>query len=414
MALTDTFTKNAKHSGSSAGDKHTDGGGMYLHVTASGKYWRMAYRMHGKQKTLSIGVYPAVSLAQAREVRKRAKEQLAEGIDPSVAKQDEKQATKTAAANTYEAVAREFHQLKASGWSEGHAYKWLRMTEQYLFPALGAKPIHKLKAKAVLDALRKVEAKGILSTAHDLQQMAGQVFRYAVQTGLIDQNPVPDLKGALQPHVAKHFPAVVDPVQVGQLLRAMDSYGGAPATKAALKLSAMFFQRPGNIRTLEWTWVDLDKAMLTKPPANMKRVLNDKVNGKPHYIPLATQAMAVLQEIKHLTGDGLYVFPGARSSKRPMSENTVNAALKRLDFGEDHVAHGFRAMAKTMIAERMVGIPDALVDAQLGHGKKGPLGGAYDRADYLEQRRAMMQTWADYLDQLRTGAQVIQLHEKVA
>ena len=409
MALTDTFIKNAKYSGKPAGDKHSDGGGLYLHVKAAGKYWRLAYRIHGKQKTLYVGVYPAVSLAQAREARKRAKEQLAQGIDPSTAKQEEKIATRAAVANTYESVAREFHQLKAPGWSEGHAYKWLRMTEQYLFPVLGSKPIDKIKAKAVLDALRKVEAKGILSTAHDLQQMAGQVFRYAVQTGRIEQNPVPDLKGALQPHVAKHFAAVVEPVQAGQLLRAIDGYSGSPLTTAALQLSALFFQRPGNIRAMEWAWVDLDKAMLTIPPANMKRVLHDKVNGKPHYIPLARQAVAILQEVRHLTGGGLYVFPSARSTKRPMSENTINAALKRLDFGDDHVAHGFRAMARTMIAERMGGIPDAMVEAQLGHGKSGPLGSAYDRADYLEQRRAMMQTWADYLDTLRTGAQVIPL-----
>jgi integrase len=409
MALTDTFIKNAKYSGKPAGDKHSDGGGLYLHVKAAGKYWRLAYRIHGKQKTLYVGVYPAVSLAQAREARKRAKEQLAQGIDPSTAKQEEKIATRAAVANTYESVAREFHQLKAPGWSEGHAYKWLRMTEQYLFPVLGSKPIDKIKAKAVLDALRKVEAKGILSTAHDLQQMAGQVFRYAVQTGRIEQNPVPDLKGALQPHVAKHFAAVVEPVQAGQLLRAIDGYSGSPLTTAALQLSALFFQRPGNIRAMEWAWVDLDKAMLTIPPANMKRVLHDKVNGKPHYIPLARQAVAILQEVRHLTGGGLYVFPSARSTKRPMSENTINAALKRLDFGDDHVAHGFRAMARTMIAERMGGIPDAMVEAQLGHGKSGPLGSAYDRADYLEQRHAMMQTWADYLDTLRTGAQVIPL-----
>ena len=343
MALTDTFIKNAKYSGKPAGDKHSDGGGLYLHVKAAGKYWRLAYRIHGKQKTLYVGVYPAVSLAQAREARKRAKEQLAQGIDPSSAKQEEKIATRAAVANTYESVAREFHQLKAPGWSEGHAYKWLRMTEQYLFPVLGSKPIDKIKAKAVLDALRKVEAKGILSTAHDLQQMAGQVFRYAVQTGRIEQNPVPDLKGALQPHVAKHFAAVVEPVQAGQLLRAIDGYSGSPLTTAALQLSALFFQRPGNIRAMEWAWVDLDKAMLTIPPANMKRVLHDKVNGKPHYIPLARQAVAILQEVRHLTGGGLYVFPSARSTKRPMSENTINAALKRLDFGDDHVAHGFRA-----------------------------------------------------------------------
>ena len=410
MALTDTFTKTVKHSGKPAGDKHCDGGGMYLHVKAAGKYWRMAYRIHDKQRTLYIGVYPAVSLAQAREARKRAKELLAQDIDPSTAKREEKHAAKLAASNTYESVAREFHQLKAPGWSAVHSNKWLRQNELYLFPVLGEKPLESIKPKDVLAALRKVEAKGILSTAHDLQQMAGQVFRYAVQTGRIEQNPVPDLKGALQPHVAKNFAAVVDPAQVGAMLRAIEDYSGSPVTKAALQLSALLFQRPGNIRAMEWEWIDLDKATMTIPPADMKRLLIEKLNGKPHYVPLARQAVAILRALQPLTGSGRYVLPNVRSAQRPMSEVTVNAALKRMDYGtHQHVPHGFRAMARTMIAERMVGIPAELVEAQLAHGKKGALGSAYDRAEYMEQRRAMMQTWADYLDTLRTGAQVIPL-----
>ena len=410
MALTDTFTKTVKHSGKPAGDKHSDGGGMYLHVKAAGKYWRMAYRIHDKQRTLYIGVYPAVSLAQAREARKRAKELLAQDIDPSTAKREEKHAAKLAASNTYESVAREFHQLKAPGWSAVHSNKWLRQNELYLFPVLGEKPLESIKPKDVLAALRKVEAKGILSTAHDLQQMAGQVFRYAVQTGRIEQNPVPDLKGALQPHVAKNFAAVVDPAQVGAMLRAIEDYSGSPVTKAALQLSALLFQRPGNIRAMEWEWIDLDKATMTIPPADMKRLLIEKLNGKPHYVPLARQAVAILRALQPLTGSGRYVLPNVRSAQRPMSEVTVNAALKRMDYGtHQHVPHGFRAMARTMIAERMVGIPAELVEAQLAHGKKGALGSAYDRAEYMEQRRAMMQTWAEYLDTLRTGAQVIPL-----
>lgn len=410
MALTDTFTKTVKHSGKPAGDKHSDGGGMYLHVKAAGKYWRMAYRIHDKQRTLYIGVYPAVSLAQAREARKRAKELLAQDIDPSTAKREEKHAAKLAASNTYESVAREFHQLKAPGWSAVHSNKWLRQNELYLFPVLGEMPLESIKPKDVLAALRKVEAKGILSTAHDLQQMAGQVFRYAVQTGRIEQNPVPDLKGALQPHVAKNFAAVVDPAQVGAMLRAIEDYSGSPVTKAALQLSALLFQRPGNIRAMEWEWIDLDKATMTIPPADMKRLLIEKLNGKPHYVPLARQAVAILRALQPLTGSGRYVLPNVRSAQRPMSEVTVNAALKRMDYGtHQHVPHGFRAMARTMIAERMVGIPAELVEAQLAHGKKGALGSAYDRAEYMEQRRAMMQTWADYLDTLRKGAQVIPL-----
>ncbi len=411
MALNDTFIKNStKHSGKPAGDKHGDGGGLYLHVTASGKYWRMNYRMHGKQKTLSLGVYPAVSLKQAREGRDKAKKQLAQGIDPSTAKQDAKQAEKLAAANTYETVAREFHANKAEGWSEAHAGKWLRMNELYLFPELGSKAIASIKAKDVLNALRKVEAKGILSTAQDLQQMAGQVFRYAVQTSRVEQNPIPDLKGALKPHVPKHFAAVVDPIAVGGLLRSIEGYTGSPVTQAALKLSALFFQRPGNIRAMKWEWINFDNAMLTIPAADMKRTIHGKVNGKAHLIPLARQAVAILRELQPLTMRSTYVFPGARTSTRPMSENTINAALKRMDYTTDeHVAHGFRAMARTMMAEQMTGIDPEMVEAQLGHGKSGPLGSAYDRADYMTQRREMMQRWADYLDKLATGADVIQL-----
>ena len=410
LSLNDTFIKNStKHSGRPSGDKHSDGGGLFLHVTAAGKYWRMNYRMAGKQKTLALGIYDAVTLKQAREGRDRAKVLITQGVDPSTAKRDAKQAEKLAAAYTYEAVAREFHQVKIGTWSESHAVKWLRMNELYLFPEIGALPIASIRSKALLAALRKVEEKGILSTAQDLQQMAGQVFRYAVQTDRIEQNPVPDLKGALKQHIAKHFAAVIEPVAVGGLLRAINGYTGQPATVAALKLSALFFQRPGNIRAMEWCWVDLDRAIVTIPPAEMKRTLQQKVNGRPHLIPLAAQAIEIFKALQPLTGQGRYVFPGARSLQRPMSAGTINAALRRMDFGtDDHVAHGFRAMARTMLAERMTGIDAGLVEAQLGHGKSGPLGSAYDRADYLEQRRGMMQTWADYLDKLRMGADVIQ------
>jgi integrase len=412
MALNDTFIKNGtKWSGKPAGDKHNDGGGLYLHIKQAGKYWRMNYRLSGKQRTLAIGVYPAVSLAKARKERTGAREQLAQGIDPSTAKQEAKHAEKVASVNTYEAVAREFHGIKAHVWSESYAAKWLRLNEMYLLPVIGRLPLDTIKPPALLKALRKVEDKGILSTAEDLQQMAGQVFRYGVQTGRCERDIAADLRGALKPHVTRHFSAILDPVKVGELLRAIDAYTGQPTTVAALKLSPMFFQRPGNIRKMEWAWIDLERAMLTIPPADMKRTKAQKINGKAHLIPLARQAVEILRAIQPLTGYGRYVFAGARSSTRPMSNNTINAALRRMDFsGEEQVAHGFRAMARTMLAERLHGIPDALVEAQLGHGKSGPLGAAYDRAEYLEQRRLMMQTWADYLDRLRTGADVIPLH----
>ena len=415
MALADTFVRTVKHTGAPAGDKHTDGGGMYLLVKSGGKYWRMDYRFADKRKTLALGTYPEVSIVKARKRREAARELLAEGVDPGAAKAEERQAKMTAAANTFETVAREFHMLKTPIWSDGHATKWLRMNELYLFPHLGALPLASIKAPILLAALRKVEKKGILSTAQDLAAMAGQVFRYGVQTGRCEANPAADLQGALKPHVAKHFAAILDPIQVGALLRAVDGYTGQPATVAALKLSALFFQRPGNIRAMEWAWIDLDGQMLTIPAEAMKSTKHEKANGRPHLVPLATQAVQILRSLQPLTGHGRYVFPGARTSERPMSDGTVNAALRRLDYSNsEHVAHGFRAMARTMLAERLSGIPEGLVEAQLGHGKKGPLGSAYDRAEYLSQRQQMMQTWADYLDKLRVGADVIPIRGAAA
>lgn len=410
MPLTDTFIKTTKPSGKPAGDKHSDGGGLYLHVKDAGKYWRMAYRIHGKQKTLALGVYPEVSLAQARQARDAAKVELAQGVDPSTSKREAKIAKAAEAGNTFEAVAREFHRIKLESWSESHAGKWLRMAELYLFPMLGRLPISSIKAPSVLQALRKVESKGILSTAHTVKEIAGQVCRFAVQTGRMESNPVPDLNGALKPHVVKRFAAITDPVEVGKLLRAIDGYSGSPLTVSALQLSALLFQRPGNIRAMEWAWVDLDKAMLTIPPTEMKRRKHEKINGRPHLVPLAAQAVAILAELRNLTGSSVYVFPGVHSREKPMSENTINKALRTLGYtADDHVGHGFRAMARTVIAERIKGIDKDMVEAQLAHKKSGPLGDAYDRAEYLDQRFEMMQTWADYLDQLRQGAQVIQL-----
>jgi integrase len=414
--LTDPACKNAVCPEGKVRIRLADAGGLYLEVATNGsKRWFAKYRFGGKEKRLALGTYPAVSLKGAREGAAQARKTREGGADPVQVRQADKIAKAASSATTFEAVAREFHSVKASGWSEGHATKWLRMNELYLFPHLGALPVASIKAPSLLATLRKVEKKGILSTAQDLQQMAGQVFRYGIQAGHCEHNPAADLKGALKPHVATHFAAILDPIEAGQLLRAIEGYTGQPTTLAAMKLSALFFQRPGNIRAMEWAWVDLDGAMLTIPPSDMKRTKVQKANGKPHLVPLSTQAVRILTMLVPLTGHGRYVFPGARDHERPMSDGTVNAALRRLDFGnDDHVAHGFRAMARTMIAERIPGIPADMVEAQLGHGKAGPLGGAYDRAEYLQQRRQMMQTWADYLDQLRTGAVVIPITKTVA
>lgn len=406
--LSSTFCASVKHNGSSSGVKHSDGDGLYLLVKPAGKYWRIDYSLHGKRNTYSAGVFPKITLAEAREIRSKIRAQVAKGIDPNIDKKHSAQQAKTAASTTYEAVAKEFHKIMSSGWSEGHATKWLRTNELYFFPEIGDLPIGTIRAKTVLDALRKIEKKGIQSTAHDAYQMVGQVFRFAVQVGHLENNPIPNLKGALKPHTTKHFAAIVDPTRIGELLRAIDGYTGQPTTIAALQISPLIFQRPGNIRAMEWSWVDLQSATLYIPSMSMKRVKEKKQNGKPHIVPLSDQAIKILKQIYDLTGSGKYVFPSIRTRSRPMSDGTINAALRRLDFGSDeHVAHGFRATARTVIAERLPEIDDAIVEAALAHGKSGPLGAAYDRAEYLLDRRTVFQTWANYLDELRSGATII-------
>ncbi|MFM2069085.1 MAG: hypothetical protein RLZZ584_3994 [Pseudomonadota bacterium] len=394
----------------------TDAGGLFLEVTPNGsKRWFWRFPMAGKVRALPLGNYckpgskvVLVSLKAARLARDKARAEQQAGFDPIQQRRAERAEKARTAAVTYEAVAREFHTLKAPGWSEDHAAKWLRMNELHLFPELGGLPLDAVKTHILLATLRKVEARGTLSTAQDLQQMAGQVFRYGVQSGKCTINPATDLKGALAPHVARHRAAVLEPLRVGELLRAIDGYHGQPATRAALRLAALLFQRPGNIRTMEWCEVDMGAALWTIPSGKMKRTKAEKLNGRPHLVPLALQALGILAELRPLTGAGRYVFPGARSHARPMSDNTLNAALRRLDFGTDeHVAHGFRAMARTLMVERLPGVSPDVIEAQLAHGKAGPLGMAYDRAEFLEQRRQMMQQWADYLDRLRDGAQVL-------
>ena len=410
MPLADTFVRQVKPSGKAGGDSYADGGGMYLLVKPAGKYWRMDYRYADKRKTLALGVYPAVTLAQARKRRDEARAQLAQDIDPGVIKRAQKIIKASAAENTFEALAREFHETKRSAWSESYAEKWLRNMTKDLFPHIGRMLLPDITAPILLGVLRKVEKRGANETAHTLRQIAGQVFRYSIQTGRCEVNPVPDLHGALEPVVVKHMAAVLEPQKAGDLLRAIEDYQGQPTTKVALQLSALLFQRPGNIRAMEWGWIDFDAAMLTIPSMSMKRTKVHKLNGRPHFVPLTHQVVALLRELQPLTGRGKYVFPSLLTGERPMSENTVNTALRRLGFtGEEMTAHGFRAMARTLLIERLPGIQADVIEAQLAHGKSGPLGAAYDRADYMEQRRQLMNTWADYLDKLRIGAQVIQL-----
>lgn len=409
MHLKNTFISQVKPTGKPAGDKYSDGDGMYLLVKPAGKYWRMDYRYLGKRKTLAIGTYPEVSLAKARERRAEARALLAEGIDPSSAKKAQKRALSVAAANTFEHVARELHGVKSGSWSPLYGKRWLERMEKDLFPFLGNRAIAEIKAPDLLSALTRIEKRGANETAHTLRQTAGQVFRYGIQTGRCDRDPTADLHGALKPIVVKHMAAVLEPAKAGELMRAIDGYTGSPLTKAALWLSALLFQRPANIRAMEWTWVDFDHEILTIPAVSMKRRLHQKLNGRPHFVPLAPKAIEVLREIHPLSGRGRYVFPSLLTGERPMSENTVNTALRRMGFTSDEMtAHGFRAMARTLMVERLPGIDPNVIEAQLAHMKSGPLGAAYDRAEYMDQRRNLMKEWAAYLQKLRLGAEVIQ------
>lgn len=410
MHLKNTFISQVKPTGKPAGDKYSDGDGMYLLVKPAGKYWRMDYRHLGKRKTLAIGTYPEVSLAKARERRAEARALLAEGIDPSTAKRAQKRALTVAAANTFEHLARELHGVKSGSWSPLYGKRWLERMEKDLFPFLGNRAIAEIKAPDLLSALTRIEKRGANETAHTLRQTAGQVFRYGIQTGRCDRDPTADLHGALKPIVVKHMAAVLEPAKAGELMRAIDGYTGSPLTKAALWLSALLFQRPANIRAMEWAWIDFDHKMLTIPAVSMKRRLHQKLNGRPHFVPLAPKAIEVLRDIHPLSGRGRYVFPSLLTGERPMSENTVNTALRRMGFTSDEMtAHGFRAMARTLMVERLPGIDPNVIEAQLAHMKSGPLGAAYDRAEYMDQRRNLMNEWAAYLDKLHLGAEVIEL-----
>lgn len=407
--LTDPACRNAACPAGKTRHRLADAGGLYLEVASSGsKRWFAKYRFAGKERRIALGNYPSVSLKQAREGRDAARRTQQVGTDPVMQRKAEALARAANSATTFEAVAREFHDGKAPGWSAHHATQWLRCLEKDLFPWLGALPLAGITAPAVLAALQRVEKRGTVRMAHDLREYASHVFRYGIATGRCERNPAADLQGALRPYVVKNAAAILEPIKAGELLRAIDAYQGQPVTRAALVLSALLFQRPGNIRAMEWSEIDADAALWTIPAAKMKRTIHGKVNGRPHLVPLAPQALAILDELRPLTGHGKYVFPSLLTGERCMSENTVRTALRRMGYGSDDMtAHGFRAMARTLIIERLPGIQSDVIEAQLAHGKSGPLGMAYDRAEFMDQRRAMMITWADYLDRLRLGAEVL-------
>ena len=383
----------------------SDERGLYLEVTPNGgRWWRLRYRFGGKEKLISLGTYPDTGLKAAREKRDAARQLLETGVDPSEARRAEKASNSQVATNSFEAVAREWHAtIHVAQVSSGHAARTLIRLEQDVFPWLGRLPISEIKAPQLLQATRRVEARGAIETAHRVLQACGQVFRYAIATGRAERDPTPDLRGALKPVLVQHMAAITDPERVGELLRAIESYKGMPMTRAALQLAPLVFVRPGELRKAEWSEFDLGAAVWRIPAARMKRTKQEKLSGAAHVVPLSRQALAVVRELQPLTGHGRYLFPSPRTGERPMSDNGVLSALRRMGFPSDEMTgHGFRAMARTLLAERL-NVDEAVIEAQLAHAVRDSLGRAYNRTEFLEQRRNMLQMWADYLDKLRDG-----------
>lgn len=393
MPLTDTAIRTTKPADKPL--KLADGGGLFLLVNPKGgKWWRLKYRYEGKEKLLSLGTYPEVGLKDARERREAARKLLSQGIDPSANRQATKAAQIAVTANTFEAVAREWYAKKAPTWTPVTARKELARMEKDLLPWIGGRPISAITAPELLSTLRRIEARGALESAHRVKQLAGQVFRYAIATGRTDRNPVPDLQDALLPVKQTHHAAMTDPKAVGGLLRAIDDYRGTLITKCALRLAPLVFVRPGELRQAEWAEIDLERAEWNIPAEKMKM-------REPHLVPLSTQAIAILRELQPLTGNGRYVFPHPRTGQKPMSDNGILAALRRMGFAKDEMTgHGFRAMARTILDEVLQVRPD-FIEHQLAHAVRDPNGRAYNRTAHLAERRKMMQLWADYLDSLK-------------
>ncbi len=404
MPLTDVRIRNAKPLEKPY--KLSDGKGLYLLVSpAGGRLWRLKYRHGGKEKLLALGAHPDIGLKEARDRRDAARQLLAEGMDPAENRKAQKAASTDRAANSFEVIAREWYAKHAPNWAEHHGDRIIRRFERDIFPWIGGHPIADIKAPDLLAVMRRIENRGALETAHRALANCGQVFRYAIATGRCERDPTGDLRGALPPVKGEHFAAATDPVQLAEILRAIDHYQGTITVACALRLAPLVFVRPGELRKAEWADMDLDKAewryTVTK-------------TDTPHIVPLARQALAILHELQPLAGRGRYVFPGARSIHRPMSDNALLAAMRRLGIPKETMSgHGFRAVARTILDE-VLGVRPDLIEHQLAHAVRDPNGRAYNRTAHLPERKKMMQQWADYLDKLKAGAEAIPLREQVA
>ncbi len=405
MPLSDTAIRKLKPSDKPY--KVADEKGLFLLVTPpGGKLWRLKYRLDGKEKLLSFGAYPDVPLIRAREKRDEARTLIADGVDPSDNRKAQKTAKADRAANSFEVIAREWFEARKPTWAPSHSGRLIKRLENDVFPWIGSKPIAEISAPEILSVMKRIEGRGTLDTAHRVHQDCGQIFRYAVATGRAERDPTGDLRGALPTASGGHFASITEPASVGELLRAIDGFKGTFIVQSALRLAPMLFVRPGELRQARWQEFNLAKAewkyLVTKTKTE-------------HLVPLATQAVKILSELQVLTGDSEFVFPGARSNGRAMSDAAVNAALRRMgyDTRTEITGHGFRAMARTILHE-VLGIRPEVIEHQLAHKVPDALGAAYNRTKFLPARKAMMQQWADYLDKLKAGAEVIPLHANAA
>jgi integrase len=404
MALTDTAIRNAK--AETKARKLFDERGLYLLVSPDrGKWWRFKYRFGGKEKLLSLGVYPDVGLKQARERRDEARKLVAASLDPSAERQAVKAAliaSEQRERNSFEAVAREWFQKFARNWVPAHAEIVIHRIQADVFPWIGSRPIAEITAVELLEVLRRIEARGAVSTAHRIKQICGQIFRYAIATGKASRDLSADLRGALAPERERHFGALTKPSDVAGLIRAIDGYQGSFIVRCALRFTALTFARPGEIRKAEWSEIDLAEALWRIPAERMKM-------RREHLVPLSRQAVEVLRELHPLTGIGRYVFPNGRVISRPMSENAIVAALRYMGYERGQMtAHGFRTLASTLLNEQ--GWSADAIERQLAHAERDEVRGSYNRAEYLDERRRMMQSWADYLDGLAVDGYRSPLH----
>lgn len=408
MALTDIGIKNAKPKEKDY--KLTDGDGLYLMVTTGGgKRWRFKYRFDGKEKLLALGTYPDISLSEARNRRHEARNLVANGVDPSVEKKAAKDAKAELQANSFEVIAREWHKHMQgkNEWSAEHATTIMNRLEKDVFPWAGSKPITEVTAKEIKSILDRVRSRGVIETARRTLTIMGQVYRFAILTDKANYDISAGFRGYLPAtsKTRKHMASVTDPKELAPLLRAIDTYQGGFAAQCALKLLPLLFVRPGELRHMEWAEIDFEAAEWNIPAAKMKM-------KQPHLVPLSSQSVGILTELKPLTGHSKYVFPSTRTNTRCMSDNTINAAFRRMGFDGDTITgHGFRATARTILDEVLQQRVD-FIEHQLAHAVKDPNGRAYNRTTKLPQRRKMMQTWADYLDGLKSGAKVIPINLK--